>query len=206
MGMRFDHASLLRRVASAIGPVGGYLTATCGPADDATVCRKRLPLTVAEWIVGLPALGNVLYLPCRMGCPVQAGLLPGVLVESADLAPLQHTRALVAAGTVTPDGPREWIECLCTRGCVMARLYLLPDTDYLAWDALHEATDAVRDHAARSDTASWHPTSARLLRFRLRRMAGMPGMQMLGTDAGTGASLLGRTLAARIARDEVVVR
>lgn len=203
MGMRFDHASLLRRVAAVIGPAHGSLFETCGVAEEAPVCRMRLRLSATEWMAGLPALGDVLYLPCRMNCPVHAGLLPGVLVESVDLVPLLHTRALVAAGTITPDGPREWIECLCGGGQVVARVYLLPDTDYLAWDALHAAAEPVQDHPTRTDTQSWHPTSARLLRFRVRRLA---GMQMLGTDAGTGASLLGRTLAARIARDEVIVR
>jgi hypothetical protein len=51
--------------------------------------------------------------------------------------------------------------------------------------------------------ASWHPASARLLRFRVRQLA---GLQILGADLGTDASPLGRELAARIARDEVLAR
>lgn len=201
--MRLDHASVLRRVASAIGPAAGCLASACGAADEAGVCRTRLDITVAEWIAGLPALGEVLYLPCRTHCATRASLVPELLVESVGLAPLQHVRTLVAASAITPEGPREWVECLCANGRLMARLYLLPDTDYLAWDALHAATDAPRERSARTATASWHPTCAWLVRFRLRHLA---GMQLLGSDAGTGASWLGRTLAARIARDEVVVR
>lgn len=201
--MRIDHASLLRRVAGALGPVAGHLVTTCCPAEEASVCRTRLRVTATEWIAGLPALGDVLYLPCRMHCAARKGVAPRMLVESVELAPLQHVQALVAASTITPEGPREWVECLCADGRVMARLYLLPDTDYLAWDALHVATEAPCERGASIDAASWHPTSARLLRFRLRHMA---GMQVLGAEAGTGASWLGRTLAARIACEEVAIR
>jgi hypothetical protein len=203
MGMRFDRAGLLRRVAAVIGPARGHLFAACEMADETPVCRSRLCLATARWMVGLPTLGDVLYLPGRLDrSPRQAGL-PGMLVESIELAPLLQVRTLVAAGAITPDGPREWIECLGDRGRVMARLYLLPDTDYLAWDALHAPILPAGEQSPRTDMASWHPASARLLRFRVRQLA---GLQILGADLGTDASPLGRELAARIARDEVLAR
>ncbi|MEO8779307.1 MAG: hypothetical protein ABI389_11640 [Rhodanobacter sp.] len=160
-------------------------------------------LTAAEWVASLPALGEVLYLRGPAECPVRAGLSHGVLVESAELAPLLQTRALAAAGAITQDGPREWIECMSDGGRVVARLYLLPDTDYLAWDALQVGAGPAWEEPTRVSSTSWRPVSARLLRFRVRRLA---GMQLLGAEAGIGASSLGRDLAARIARDEVLSR
>lgn len=199
MEMRLDRAGLLRRMAAMICPGGDFLSGPCAHADGATVCRSRLCLTAAQWVAGLPALGDVLYLSGQMDCAWQQRLSPGLLVECAELGPLLQTRALVAAGAITPDGPREWIECLDAGDRVLARLYLLPDTDYLAWDALHAAAGTATDDATRGP--SWRPASARLLRFRVRHLA---GLQVLGAEAGVGASPLGRELAARIARDEVV--
>lgn len=201
--MRLDRASLLRRMVDMICPGNGFLAGACGYADGATVCRSRLCLTAAQWVAGLPALGEVLYLSAHVDCVWQQPLSPGLVVESAELASLLQTRALAAAGAITPDGPREWIECLGVGDQLLARLYLLPDTDYLAWDALHAGASMATHNGTRVASTPWRATSARLLRFRVRRLA---GLQLLGAEAATGASLLGRHLAARIARDEVAFR
>src|SRR3546814_12231625 len=60
----------------------------------------------------------------------------GLLAEAMQLAPLLQTRRLVAASAITVEGPREWIDCVDREGRTCARLHLLPDTDYLAWDRL----------------------------------------------------------------------
>ncbi len=204
MGMRPDRARWLRRVAAMICPGGGELPAVCGHAKGSTVCRARLCLTATQWAGGLPALGDVLYLSGHAGCASQNGLSPGLLVESVELAPLLQTRALVVASEITPDGPREWIECLSAEDRLLARLYLLPDTDYLAWDALHAGAGMATDEdRPRADFASWRPARAQLLRFRVRQLA---GLQVLRAETGSGASSLGREVAARIARAEVAFR
>jgi hypothetical protein len=76
--------------------------------------------------------------------------------------------SLLAASAITVEGPREWIECLAADGLPRARLYLLPDTDYLSWDALHAGacSTSVCEPAA---AGSWRPVRAHLLRFTLLR-------------------------------------
>ncbi|MEO9090572.1 MAG: hypothetical protein ABI247_09600 [Rhodanobacter sp.] len=198
--MRSDHARLLQRVAAVIGPDSGYQAALGGRTCNAPVCRTRLRLTAAQWVAGLPALGEVLYLSGPLECGSRVALSPGVLVESIELGPLLQTRTLAAAGTITPDGPREWVDCLGAADQVLARLYLLPDTDYLAWDALQANASPATEERALAAPAAWRPVSARLLRFRVRRLA---GLYLLGAEVGIGTSSLGCELAARIARDEV---
>lgn len=224
MGVRFDRAGLLRRVAAGIDPRGGSRGCVCGLVNATATYRSRLGLGAAQWIAGLPALGDVLYLS---GDPLSQGQLShgqllegrllegdgcrslrepplsGVLVESIELAPLLHTRALAAASAITADGPREWIECLDAGDRVQARLYLLPDTDYLAWDALHVGAGPALVDAGRAGAVPCRSARARLLRFRVHHVA---GLLVLGAETGVAASPLGRELAARIARDEAVSR
>lgn len=201
MGMRLDRAGLLRRVAAPFA--AGRRASLCGAAEAAATCRSRLCLSIARWLAGLPALGNVLYAPSAMPGRLRGRPLPGLLVESADLAPLLHARTLAFASAVTADGPREWMECRDAHECLLARLYLLPDTDYLAWDALCAGAD-IAVNGARADAVASPPTAVRVLRFRSRRLAA--GLQLLGADTVASASPLGRDVAARIARDAATLR
>lgn len=203
MGVQFDRAGLLRQVAARINPRAGSCRGAGVSPDGTAVCRSPWCLATARWIAGLPALGNVLYVTSGVHGAMQGRPLPGLLVESIELAPLLHTRTLAAASAITADGPREWIECRSAGDQVLARLYLLPDTDYLAWDALRAAAVDGRGGATRAETAVWQPTAARLLRLRVRCFA---GLQWLGADAGIATSSLGRELAARIARDGALLR
>lgn len=202
MGMRLDRADLLRRVAARITPCVGGWPDLCGPLEAARTCRSRLCLTTAQWLAGLPALGSVLYAPAAHGVP-RGRPLPGLLVESVELAPLLHTRSLASVSAITSDGPREWMECRDAGERLLARLYLLPDTDYLAWDALYACAGAGSVAAAHADAGAWRPASAQLLRFRLRRHA---CLQVLGAEAVDASSTLVRDLAARIARDGALLR
>jgi hypothetical protein len=201
MGMRRDRAGLLRQAAAGIAPGAGAWPVPHAPAEARHTCRSRLCLGTARWFAGLPALGSVLYVPAASG-PLRGRPLPGLLVESVELAPLLHTRSLASVSAITPDGPREWMECRDADEHLLARLYLLPDTDYLAWDALH-AAGAGKAAAARAGVPAGQPASARLLRFRLRRHA---GLQLLGAEAVDATSTLVRELAARIARDGAMLR
>lgn len=197
MRMRQDRANLWRRAAARIVPRTGGWPGLCGPRQAVRTCRSPLCLGTARWLAGLPALGSVLYAPAvrRM---LHGSPLPGLLVESIELAPLLHTRSLACASAITADGPREWMECRDAGGRLLARLYLLPDTDYLAWDALYARADAGAVAVPCADVHAWRPARAQLLRFRLHRHA---GLQLLGADAVEASSALVRELAARIARE-----
>ncbi|CAM5244953.1 hypothetical protein [Rhodanobacter lindaniclasticus] len=202
MGMRLDRAGLLRQVTALIAPRAGWWQGLCDPTETARTCRSRLCLSMTRWLAGLPALGSVLYVPAVTHGLPRGRPLPGLLVEAIELAPLLHTRSLACASAITPDGPREWMECRDAGERVLARLYLLPDTDYLAWDAMQAGAEAGVVVTAAAAPA-WQPAAARLLRFRLRKCA---GLYLLGADAVATSSTLGRELAARIVRDGAMPR
>ncbi len=169
-----------------------------------TICGRRLRLSPAQLIEGLPSLGCVLYVPMR-GCrsPVQE-MLPGLLVETTLLAPLLQFRRLVAASSITVEGPREWIECVDRRGDACARLYLLPDTDYLAWDALLACAGPATTLPASRRPHESGPVGAQLLRFHARWLAGLQVLR--GEIVGSRVSPLGRQQAGLIARAEAASR
>ena len=168
----------------------------CLSAVPAKVSRRWVQLAPASLARSLPALGSVLYETMR---PAALELPHGLLVESKQLVPLLQGWRLAAASTITVEGPREWIECVDDDDRCHARLHLLPDTDYLAWDAL---LDRAVPCGAPSSTRWSHssaPTEAQLLRFHLRRLA---GLEMLGSEAVARVSPLSRQLAGEIARAE----
>jgi hypothetical protein len=170
------------------------------PASASAISQRGLCVALARFVAEMPALGNVLYVPmCPNGMAAQA-LPRGVLVEAMQLAPLLQTRRLVAASAITVEGPREWIDCVDREGRICARLHLLPDTDYLAWDRLLACGKPMVATPAR-----WlrppRPASARVLRFQWRRLA---GLGVLGADMADGISPLSRQLAGQIARAEAV--
>lgn len=157
------------------------------------------PRTLAE---GLGQLGGVLYLaPASRSCPASWPVPSHCLVESADLAPLLATCHVALTCAVTCEGPREWIDCVAGDGETLARIYLLPDTDYLAWDGLF--VDAVPADAPvrMAPGRSWlRQCRARVLAFSRRRLA---GFDVLGaTDVSVSA--LGRDVARDIAVSEAV--
>ena len=166
--------------------------------------------TLAEW---LPRLGTVLWLhrPRREHLFPRARLTGrGVLLlEHPDIAAFADATAIRAQSAVTPHGPREWLD-IDAGVATIARLYLLPDTDYLAWDAMRELLES----AAPSEPRRWqaHRTfmrcafararsawQARVVRLPLLRL---PCLQVLGARDADGVSPLGRQIAATIATDE----
>jgi hypothetical protein len=159
-------------------------------------CFRISPLQLTEH---LPWLGQVLLVGDARPLAAPDQPPPGWLVEQCELAPLLHVHWLVAASVVGDDGPREWLECLDRRGNACARLHLLPDTDYLAWDALLAA--ATPTPGARCGTRALRPGEACVARFRRRHLA---GLLALGCAAGAPLSALGRDMAQRIARAEAV--
>jgi len=172
-----------------------------GPfAGHAAARRGRMRITAADLFTHLPALGDLLYLPMAPAPASTRDVAAGVLVESLLLAPLLPCCWLEAASNITVEGPLEWIDCLDHQHRVLARLHLLPDTDYLAWDALLACAGAPVVTASRHARAV-RPVGAGVIRFHLRQLA---GMHVLGADAAIRVSALGRRLASRIARDEAV--
>lgn len=163
--------------------------------SNATTRWLRLkPRTLFE---GLGQLGGVLYLARQdIATSAETARPHGCLVESAGLAPLLATHHVGLTCAITAEGPREWIDCVSRDGDTVARIYLLPDTDYLAWDGLFAGampSDAPVHHAPDRD---WLRASrARVLCFTRRRMA---GFTVLGT-CDAPISSLGRGVARDIA-------
>jgi hypothetical protein len=173
-------------------------------------CRHALPTIVAQRCRSvsprclasrLPDLGGVLYLHATSAEVVSDASPPGLLVAERVLAPLLDTRWLVATSVVTDDGPREWLECVDHLERIRARLHLLPDTDYLAWDALMNIGEARSGAPILPNMSSLQPDSAMVTRFNLRKLAGMP---LLERSSPVLSSLGGR-IAARIAHAESAV-
>ncbi len=198
MATRAGDAGLLRREVSLFEAKAEGRRGP-GRRDNTAISRRRLRLSPMQLIAGLPALGDLLYLSSHDSEVPLRELPPGVLLQSICLAPLLACCTLFGASTITVDGPREWIECQDEDGQTRARLYLLPDTDYLAWDALHAGACSTSAGIPPAVTIPWRANSARLLRFHTRALA---GLQVLGAESSGALSPLSRGLAARIVQDE----
>jgi len=167
-----------------------------------TPTTRWLAITPRTLVEGLGQLGGVLYLaPGAKSCPLQDNVAFGCLVESADLAPLLATRYVGLTCAITAEGPREWIDCVGGEGEALARIYLLPDTDYLAWDGLFVDATPVDAPARELPDREWLRASrARVLSFTRRRMV---GFTVLGAR-DVLISSLGRGVARDIAVSESV--
>lgn len=167
----------------------------CPRATGIAVARRWSRIAPRQLAQCLPAAGCVLYLPCA---PSMMTAVPGLLAGRCELAPLLRVHWLVAASAIGSDGPHEWLECRTRDGGLCARLHLLPDSDYLGWDALQAVGVPVR---AAGGTRPDDPRveSARLLEFRCRRLA---GFELLDAVPASRVSTLGGEIARGIARAE----
>lgn len=173
------------------------------------------PLAMNGLIECLPKLGAVLWLDRRerrataLRSPNHAD--EDLLVDHAALRCLACCRKVSANSTVTPHGPREWLSLRDGQGEELAKLYLLPDTDYLAWDQM---TAGVVANPASAPAARWQAHNAflrgafarfgagwnaRLLVFEQKRRA---WMRTLNAKPPLRISLLGLEIARSIARAE----
>ncbi len=179
-------------------------------AGDAAIAVLDLA-AVAEW---LPRLGTVLWLERREpnATPVRMRASPRLLLlEHAAASVLARCTGLRAWSSVTPQGPREWLSLHDAAGGTAVRLYLLPDSDMLAWDQMMAALGLAPTEAAPADApihASFlrralsrfgHRWQARLLAFDLKPL---PWLHTLGAKAPLRISLLGLDLARTIVSDE----
>jgi len=186
----------------------GWLATFGAPSRTHSLPVTRwLSLTPRTMIEGLGQLGGVLYLapprPADVDVDVGDAAPPwGCLAESALLAPLLATRHIGLTCAITAEGPREWIDCVSAGGDTLARIYLLPDTDYLAWDGLFvDASPIDAPPERRTPDREWLKASrAQVLCFHRRRMA---GFTILGSSAACISSL-GRGVARDIAVSESI--
>ena len=161
----------------------------------------------------LPRLGSVLWLEHRGAagfggpCATSAGI---VLFDHPALAPLARCTNARACQAITPAGPREWLEFRSAAAEPLAKLFLLPDTDYLAWDEMTARCGL----AAVAPPASRWSAHAAFLRGALARLGAtwrahvfafdlqrMPWLRTLDARTPLRLSLLGVELARAIARE-----
>lgn len=105
--------------------------------------RNPMPCATVRWLRTQPerlardlaALGPLL---CLWSESPQAAptVSRHLLVGAPELQVLARPGYLCHACAVTVDGPREWLTACDEQGIARLQLHLLPDTDYLAWDAL----------------------------------------------------------------------
>lgn len=167
-----------------------------------TATTRWLALAPRTLFEGLGQLGGVLYLaPRATPDPSHAEPPRGCLVESMDLAPLLATHYVGLTCAITAEGPREWIDCVSGQGHTVARIYLLPDTDYFAWDGLFAAALPIVEPEHRAPDREWLRASrARILSFDSHYLV---GFMVLGAR-DVPISLLGRGVARDIAVSESV--
>jgi hypothetical protein len=171
----------------------------CRHAPRAAVSRRTRLITPRALIEMLPGLGSVLYFHAAANRAFPPALPQGLVVQRAFL-PLLGAHKLTSISAVTDDGPREWCECVDALGRTQARWHLLPDTDYLGWDAM--TASCVAHIAPPVETEPFRPDCASVVKFRLRRVG---GLVLLERRDATVLSSLGSRIATSIARAEALM-
>ena len=166
--------------------------------------RGEGTLDLARLIEILPRLGAVLWLErqsAKRAASIRFAPRWRLFVSDPGLGVLCACRRLTAHSAVTPYGPREW---LCFRDAddvARGKLFLLPDTDYFAWEELGRQSMPLPAGPLSALQRSFAPLSlgwrARLLRFDLHRAA---RLQRLEARVPPRISHLGLELAEAIAR------
>jgi hypothetical protein len=172
-------------------------------ADDVFACWHVFAERLAR-------LGSVLWLyrGSREEVFPRARLLTSgaLLLDHPALAAFAQVADVTAHAEVDSHGPREWLELHDADAACLARVHLLPDTDYLAWDTLI-ADCGIRPVASvvsrrrwgfanvANEHREWH---AMVARFPLLRL---PCLQLLGLRAPVALSAMSVHIAQRIARE-----
>ena len=173
------------------------LTQACPQAYGNGYHRRWLRISPDAMVAQLPLLGSVLYLPSCTALSSAGALLPGWLAERIELAPLLRTCRVAAVSEIGAEGPREWLECFDAQGALQARLYLLPDTDYLAWDALLASAEPLGEMPPMRTLRPARCAMAWLVCFRHRRLGGIRLLNALDVQQ---LSPLGQGIAKEVAR------
>jgi hypothetical protein len=181
------------------GWLAAHSTPLCPHASPTVLSRRVRRITPQRLLRTLPELGAVLYLHATSSEVLVDAYPRGLLVSRRAFAPLLDTHWLCATSVVTDDGPREWWECIDRFGRPRARLHLLPDTDYLAWDAVTASHATDFEPPLLRATQLLRPNNARVVNFRLRSFA---GLQVLDDAQAAPLSPLGNRVALHIAKAE----
>lgn len=166
----------------------------------------------AEW---LPRLGPVLWLDRRQRNRTARDLANArsapVLLDHPALIALCNARKLCAHHVISAQGPREWVSFHAASGEINARLYLLPDSDVLAWDEMIPAL-RITGSGSEQNEAPTHTNYLRraLGRFGQRwqarfvefRSSSQPWLKVLDARPPLKVSLFGIELAGQIVREE----
>ena len=165
----------------------------------------------AEW---LPQLGPVLWLERRHTADGRQAPIPGepiVLLDHPALLTVATCSKLDAHQNISAQGPREWMCFHSSSGGIEAKLFLLPDSDVLAWDEMNSAF-CLSPSSSAADGPPTHTTFLRraLARFGARWQARLiefrhsqhPWLSVLDAQPPLRISLLGIELARGIVRDE----
>lgn len=176
--------------------------ARCLPrrAVDCDVAQNLRPVQAARLLSRLPSLGNVLFVH---GTPVGGGRAGRdcLLCDAPSMA-LLDSCWLMGCSRITADGPHEWCQCLDQDGRILARLHLLPDTDYAAWDELLQPSERNSMPASLEVSLPFRPSRARVVRFRLSSLAGLALLEQRAPRAPYSA--FSRQMAERLARTEAL--
>src|SRR5690606_7074541 len=115
-----------------------------------------------------------------------------MLLKHPAACALARSGSVQAHGVVTAQGPREWLSFHDPERVLTSKLFLLPDTDCLAWDQMNSATGLraidcasceppAHDTFLRRALARFgHRWQARLLVFKYQQF---PWMQSLDAHA-----------------------
>lgn len=171
-----------------------HLRALPPPVSGAAPCRW-------QWLgEALSDLGVVLYVYSRQDN--RTWLAPQAPWPARrELVGLVAAERVVASVAVDSDGPHECLRFLDDGGDTLASLWLLPDSDFLAWETLLAALpgDAIaRDRPHRRDTAA-RTAQARVLTLQRTRVG---GVELLDAHVPARLSVLGLASARRLALAE----
>ena len=172
--------------------------------NDALSQRYNRRLDLSRLVETLPRLGAVLWLErqsVKRAASIAFAPHCRLFVPDPGLSALCICRRLTAHSAVTPYGPREWLCFRDVDDVTRGKLFLLPDTDYFAWEEL--ATQSVPLPAG--PVSAWQRSfarlgfgwRARLLRFELHHAS---RLQRLDARPPAQTSCLGLELAGAIAR------
>lgn len=154
-----------------------------------------------DWRILMPAL-------VMLGPVLHVDSLPaGASVHLPDHAPWPARPELlgmacavrvVASVRLDSDGPCECLHFLDAAGTSIASLWLLPDSDFLAWEILAECLPAIQMHSAAWQCRQCHAARgwARASRFESTRLV---GGELLDASAPARLSAIGHARARHLA-------